>query len=274
MITVEKINDVKVRPVKLDNEDDRPILGADWFARTNINVSLIAKKNSGKTTIIWNILKHCASKRTSVIIFCSTIHKDNTYKQIISMLEKKGCPVSCFESFIDENNHNILQELVDEWKKADVKEEEEEEVVKEIPIVKFTKDEEEEAREIKPRKSKYLSPEYFVICDDLSTLLQNPVVSTLSKMNRHFKLNFICSFHYDTDVRPSYWKQQDYILIFKSLAPEKLKKIYELIDLSSVTFPEFLDLYNFATKEKYSFLYIDTRDESFRRNFSEKIIIK
>ena len=33
----------------------------------------------------------------------------------------------------------------------------------------------------------------------------------------------------------------------------------------------FKELYEYATKDKYNFLYIDTQDEQYRQNFNKKL---
>ena len=82
MYRVKKINDVVVKPPKvlLDNQDNRPVKGAKMIAEPYANIFLCARKKSGKTVTIHNILKNCVGRDTTVIFFCSTLYKDPTYR--------------------------------------------------------------------------------------------------------------------------------------------------------------------------------------------------
>ena len=60
----------------------------------------------------------------------------------------------------------------------------------------------------------------------------------------------------------------DQILIFKGLQhTDKLKQIYDNTDLC-VSYETFLKLYNEATRNPWSFLYVDVRNNVFRENFN------
>ncbi len=52
----------------------------------------------------------------------------------------------------------------------------------------------------------------------------------------------------------------------------KLETIHKDADVG-IEYDEFEELYLTATEEKYSFLYIDTRNDSFRKGFSEQFQI-
>jgi hypothetical protein len=52
-----------------------------------------------------------------------------------------------------------------------------------------------------------------------------------------------------------------------------LLKLYEHLDLS-IGYCDFVRLYEHATREKWHYLYIDVRDEQFRRNFNEQLSVE
>lgn len=117
-----KVSNKKVKPVKIE-VSDRPVKGADWFPVAYSNMYLLAKKNSGKTTTIYNILKHCCGKHTKFMFFSSTINKDPTWKKIIEYWEDKGNDVLSETSFlVDEEEdeetgrkgkpHNLLSQYL------------------------------------------------------------------------------------------------------------------------------------------------------------------
>ena len=52
----------------------------------------------------------------------------------------------------------------------------------------------------------------------------------------------------------------------------KLEKIHRRLDLG-IDFETFKSYYDFAVKDPYNFLYIDIRNDEYRKNFNEKLII-
>jgi hypothetical protein len=78
----------------------------------------------------------------------------------------------------------------------------------------------------------------------------------------------ILSSQYVNDLSPESRKQIDYWILFGGHKIEKLTTIYNDADLN-IPLETFLSLYNHATDEKYSFLYIDTRESKFRKDFDK-----
>ena len=264
-IKIKQINNEVVKPVPLIKpKDTRPVLGANLFSEIFANIFCVARKQSGKTSVIYNIIKKCANKNTTIIAFVSTLHKDNNWKTIKLFCELNNIAFVGHTSLFD-GKTNILQELIDELEEAndpDVIDEPKEK----NPIIIADLDDEEED---KPRKSKYQSPEYIFILDDLSDELKNPVVATLLKKNRHFLSKVIISSQYLNDLYPQSHKQIDYVLVFKGQPRKKLDEIYRNADIA-VDCETFYKLYDYATKDKYNFLYIDRGNSEFRQNFNRK----
>ena len=52
------------------------------------------------------------------------------------------------------------------------------------------------------------------------------------------------------------------------MSEEKMIKIHKLLDLA-IDFEKFWDLYHYATKDKYNFLYVNCRTEEMRKNFNK-----
>ena len=97
----EKINDITITPVIVSSLKADQILGYEYFPVLYSNIYICAKRKSGKTTLIYNILKNCTSKKTNVVFFVSTIHRDDTYQKILEMLKKKKCNVMAHAHFLD-----------------------------------------------------------------------------------------------------------------------------------------------------------------------------
>jgi hypothetical protein len=267
MIRTKKINDVRVKPIKIPKLDKLKIKGYDMFSEIYSNIFICARKKSGKSTVVFNILKECSGKNTKVIIFGATIHKDPVYVQLIKHFEKKGNTVITYTS-IKENGFDNLGDILGVLQeKEDSKSEEEE--VQEDPILIFD-DEPKEEKKKKTRKTKYLAPEIIFVFDDLSDELRDGSIGTLLKTNRHYKSKVIMSSQYVHDIQPQSLLQLDYMLLFGGHPDDKLKIIYSKLDLA-VPYELFVEIYKFATKEKHNFLYIDKNNGEFRLNFNNKI---
>jgi hypothetical protein len=272
MIRISKINKTVVKTVpKIQEDDKRPVKGADMFSEIYSNIFMVAKKKSGKTSVIYNIVENCAGRDTIVIVFCSTLHKDNNWKSIQKYCETKKIQFIGHTSLI-EDGVNKLDELVDclqEKAKQDREDETKEKPKKKCKLIMFDDDSDDEA-ESKPKKTKYRAPEYIIILDDLSTELKNKSVTSLLKKNRHYLSKIIISSQYLNDVEPAGRKQFDYLLVFKGQPLSKIEVIHRDCD-TSIDLERFDKIYKFCTEKQYSFMYISTVDDTIRRNFDTKI---
>ena len=64
----------------------------------------------------------------------------------------------------------------------------------------------------------------------------------------------------------------DYFLMFKGLTEDKIQKIHDDGDLA-VDLDTLQKVYADATKEQFGFLYVDTRNDLYRKNFDKMYII-
>lgn len=92
------------------------------------NIFLCAKKHSGKTMLIYNMLRKVVGKNTELYIFCSTASRDPTWKQIIDEFSEKGNKVEVFDGIYDskmvgkvKRNFNNLELLVKSFTKDEPK---------------------------------------------------------------------------------------------------------------------------------------------------------
>lgn len=271
---LKRINDTKVHKVKLISEEDkRPIKGESLFPELYSNIFLVARKKSGKTSVIYKIIKECACPQTIVIAFVSTLYKDETWKSIMKMCKSKHIPfighTSLFEDGIDQLD--LLVSFLQNQAREENEEEELEERVTKLEQILLCDDSDDD-EESKPRKSKYRCPEYIIVLDDLSKELKSKALVTLLKSNRHMKIKTIISSQWLNDCLPESRKQIDYTLVFKGQSKKKLEEIYRDCDIGVE--PEiFQEIYHQATEKPYSFLYIDSRNNTFRQNFSHEFII-
>lgn len=258
------INDFEVEPVKIDEIAKENILGYDMFPNLYNNIFLIAKKKSGKSNVIYNILDKGANKKTSVLFFVPTFHKDAVYQKMKEMLERKDIHYQVFSDII-EDGVNVLDSIITDLEKPEVEEEETETkpVRTMFGLVMPPK---------KERKPKKLSPKHIIVLDDCGQSLKNSSVTKLLKINRHLQARVLISSQHQGDMYQQAFRQCDNLIIFKGLSNniEKLEQIYMNADLS-IPFEKFREVYNFATIKPFSFLYIDTRNNQYRINFNKEI---
>ncbi len=68
-------------------------------------------------------------------------------------------------------------------------------------------------------------------------------------------------------------EQINILLLFPGYWKEKLSDIYEDVHIKNeIDKKKFIDIYNYATAEKYNFLYINVDNGEIRKNFNEEII--
>lgn len=268
-----KINSVKVKPAPIKRIDPKLVKGADMFPNLYGNVFICAKKESGKTTVIWNVLKECADKDTRIIIFSSTLNKDATYKHIVDHFEKEGNTILTYTS-IKDNGVDQLATIVEMLGEAIDDEEEESSDEEEVPILVFhtPKKKRKKRKPKKPKKPKKVAPEVIFVLDDLGKELRFPSVAELVKTNRHYKCKVIMSSQYMNDLMPESIRQLDYLLMFGGHDDKKLEMIHMGLDLS-VPLDKFIEMYIVATKEKYGFMYTDVRKEGYRLTFDRKFLL-
>jgi hypothetical protein len=256
-VNLEKINKIKIKPVKFKDEDLRPIKGEDMVTELYSQIFIVAKKNSGKSTVLYNLIPKLTDKTTKIYAFCSSIYQDKIWKHIKESLKEKNIEFKFFDSIIDcESGENNLAEILEERKQK-------------LTGILFDDSDDEEKKE---RKKKYRVPEYLFIFDDISGELKNSTLLGLLKKNRHFKSKVIISSQYPYDLLPESRKQIDLWLFFQGETEAKLLTLYKDMD-SSLEFNQFYQLYKKATEIKYDFFYCDARLSDYRINFDLKFIL-
>lgn len=267
----ERINNIKVKPVVIPKTPVENIKGHQLFETLYSNIFLLARKNSGKSTVIYNILRHSVNRNTTVLIFSSTCERDPTYDAIRQMLSKKRVPVVCQPS-IYEGKNNLISEFMEMARafRSETDEEKNEKEPQPPPLCNFPTT--SIPREQKPRvyKPKKLAPEYIIILDDLGRMMRDGALAQLLKTNRHFRSRVILSGQNLHDLSPEEIRQLDYLLVFRSLSQDKISRIHTLADIG-VDNEHFSNLYEQATRQPYSFLYIDVRNDTFRQNFNIRL---
>jgi len=269
---ISTIKDIKPLVTGLGNDSSKVKFG-NVLANPYNTTFLCAKRKSGKTSVLAEILDKTSNKNTIFWVFCPTTNIDESWKTIITKLQDKGCLVNIFDSIM-EGKKNQLNEIVDALSKGCDNESEPETK----PIKKLICDTvQEEQKEKKERKPKKISPEHIFCFDDISSELKNPAVNKLLKMSRHLKASVYLSFQYAMDIRPEAWVQAQYCILFKSFSEEKLQHVYKYLDLS-LDFEKFKELYQYVMKDNrgvnYNFLFIDVKEQLYRKNFNKELSLE
>ena len=292
-LSLKQINDKLVKKIYIPDDDTRPVKGYDICQEVYSNIFLCARKKSGKTCALFKIIKECAVKDTVIIVFCSTIYKDKNWIQIRKYFEKKGMDIRVYTSIYEDGEDQLstlIHDLSAEAKeKEEIKDEDEtqeepssadrcDDILQRLASMHLqtnsfpAAESDEKEKKKKVKKCKYQAPEYIIIFDDLSSELKSSSLLRLMKFNRHFKTKLIISSQWLHDLLPESRKQFDVFLIFKGFPLKKCELIYRDCDIA-IPFEIFYKIYKKATKKPFSFMYIDTRSDSFRCNFNQEFII-
>lgn len=272
---LKRINNIKVGRVQIGGGGEQvyPVRGSSIFSEPYANVFLLAKKKSGKTTLLTKILKKCTGPKTKLVFMVSTIDKDDIYKHIVEYFEGKGNEVMVYTTISEGKGRNKISHIAEELGVLDPEEDEDESEESQVPFIDFGDSPAAEKPEKKKRerKDKYLSPEIIFILDDQGTLLRNQDVSNLLKKNRHYKSKVLISSQYLHDLRPEAIGQLDYFIVFGKQPEDKLKRMWRTLDLA-LPYEEFNERYHQATDERFSFLYIDLLHEKYRIKLDREFI--
>ena len=112
-----------------------PVRGAHLLQEPYANIFLCARKKSGKTTVLYNILKHCVGENTKVICFASTVYKDAQWLRINDYLKKRHITferhISMYDDRTGVNRLEVIMSDLQQSAKSDIAKEEAKEREKE-----------------------------------------------------------------------------------------------------------------------------------------------
>jgi len=305
-LTIQRINSVEVKPIKIKGKEEKPAKGHDMFPMPFFNTFILSKRNSGKSVLVANILKKCCRKNYStVVIFSNTLYKDGTWITLRKWCKKNNIDFVGHTDikYTDSNGvkHDALGDLlkksreVGEEEVLDSEEEDSEEdskssdseedyseddIPEEEPSFNFCKQPKKIhisykcVSETPSAKIEYptIAPKLFIIFDDISSDLKLPSVQELVKNSRHYLAACCFSSQAVVDVLPSCRKNANYFCLFAGLNESDLERIR--VDGSlPVSIETLMKMYKEATKNRYSFLYIDCDTQQFRINFNRKFNI-
>jgi len=237
-----KGRDIELPEAHAEKPRKEDIPGYHLVPVLNPNILLLAKKRSGKTTVIFNLLKGLITANHKVFIFSGTYRKDDTWQSIIDWLDNEGVIYYADTSFKGKDANGVPFNMLSR-------------------IMKML--------ETKPEEY------YIMVFDDLpQTDYKDKTFDALFKQNRHSAITTISSDQYLNSMAPSTLTQMDLICMFPKLPEKKLIEIHGKLQ-PDITVEDFVSLYRYATAERYSFLYMlrdgpDGTDE-YRKNFNVQL---
>lgn len=268
MIKENTLNNISIKPLVNANAlDESKVKGGKMFPDPYNVTYLCARRKSGKTSVIAEILKKTSDKKTTFWLFVPTSRVDPSWKTIIERLENRGNTVNVFDSIM-EGKTNLLDEIVADLSMGE--EEQKDEPKPQPAPVKIMFDVPETEKKKYEYKPKKLAPEHIFVFDDISQELKNVGLLALLKKSRHLKSAVYISSQYVNDLPPQALKQLSYFLCFRSMTRDKLEHIHRMLDLA-IDIDKFYEIYDYATKDLYNFLYVDMKNQSFRKNFSKEL---
>jgi hypothetical protein len=267
----QKINNISVKPIAIP-KDKRPIKGADFFDKAYMTCYMLGKKNSGKTSNLWNIIANRIESNTTVVVFCATLHADPSWIAIIKALRKKGVPLMLYTAIVEDGVNNLqelLSELNDQAAERDAEEKEPKKKKKPVAAIKTEDDEDEEE---KVKKPKYLAADWLIIFDDMSDQIKNGILEKFIKLHRHHRSAIFISNQTLNDLSVASRKNIDFWILYTDIDGKKLSEIYNKCSLG-ITFEKFSELYHDATSKPYSFFF-NANKADYRQNFNARYLTK
>lgn len=275
MIREETLNNVVVKPLvnTVGNIDITKVKGGKLIPTVYNCTFLCAKRASGKTSTLAEILLRTSDKKTQFYVFCPTTKVDSSWITLIEKLESRGNVVNVFDSIMD-GKVNLLNDIMADLSIPEDSKIKTDDETKPLGIkLNFGDQEKKKKQEYKPKK---IAPKHIFVFDDISGELKNTALVSLLKKSRHFLSAVYISSQYIHDLQPQSIKQLDYFLCFRSFSRDKLEHIYKLLDLS-IGLEKFIDIYDYCFRdpnERFSFLYIDVRNQTFRKNFNKNLVLE
>jgi hypothetical protein len=286
-----KISNVQVKPVITEEIDPSKIGGYSLIPSLYpSNIIICGPTASGKTSVIATLIDKTIGKHTNCIFFVSSIQSDPTYREIIKKLKKKGNEITKFldiqhEDEDDDGNNGKPYDALDALRKEfqskypDTDSDSEADIDKEEELIESKKlnaglnfGETEKLAEIKEKKKakkrpKKLWPDYLFVFDDLGESCRSPSIGRFITKSRHFHTRTIFASHSLKDLMPRSTAQSQFILLMGGYNIEQIKELYDKLCFP-IPFDKFWKAYQFATHERYHFLFIDRIHNQLRRDFN------
>jgi hypothetical protein len=212
------------------------------------NMLVAASKGSGKTVSVINAIKKILTNKTILVVFSSTFNKGedkdafNDFEERVNGDKSKlAGRLEVYESIYGKNGDILLQLIEDARDRYEI---------------------------IKDKDYPNSFPNYIFMFDDLpEDNFKSETLDLLFKTNRHIGACCFMITHRWNQITPLIRDNIDIIILFAGQTIDNLDCIFRWINLV-MTKKEFMKKYNYATKDKHNFLYINLKDRQLRKNFN------
>lgn len=249
---LKKVNNVEVVPLKGAPVDKRPHLCDTIFSEPLPVCYLAAKRKSGKSVLLQNILDYITEKSvTTIRIFSETIAGDFQFKHYITERKKEGFIIETFNQVYQTdkkgNKINILAQQLHE-------------------IDDFVLNKDKMKRFM---TTKYQWPLVIYIFDDFRLQMKEvSLINDMATRSRHYRIALFYSSQKYKDVTNAVRINLTNLVLFKNMREEDLDTIHKEIITPAIKFDTFMSIYLDATKDKFCFLFIDVEKQIFRKNLN------
>lgn len=261
----------KIKPVKV-NHHDIDAKGRELQPILYSNTLLIARKRSGKTTLLYHCIKHMIDERSKLIVFCATHNKDDVWLAIKKYLKRRKIQSEFYYNLDDFTDIIARIEQQEDIEKAEEENVNTHRLVPlQIPLVRHPElpDPLDDEEKIKLPEDFPAVPRYMIIMDDIGLNEARNHIFFLAKKNRHLKCKFFVSLQDSLQIKPSVLMQFDYLYLFKGLESDYIKRLHGNVSMG-ITLDVFEKLYRLVTSMDHMFLNIHLATNEFFMNF-EKI---
>ena len=268
-----KLNDHKIGGIPDligGDKNELPVRGSKLITELYANICIIGRKESGKTSLLFLIIKECIGKNTKVYLFGHTMNKDTGWLNIQKWLSNNGIHYEAFDK-IEGNIEPIVAALQKDAKDGADEEPEKGKKARQIGMLVN-----EDPTKKKEKKPKFATPEIFFVFDDINLELRSKPIRTVLSENRHWKSKMLFSTHsvmnlFSDEAR----KLIDVYIVYQ----DQLRSIEEIWKDKEVPIPldKFIEMYKQTTskvmaqykkngkiKVIYYPFYIDRDHDSYR----------
>lgn len=246
-VHIERKELQQVEPVKvLESGVKKEAFAQDIFPHNvHQNILLVARKGSGKTNLIYDILRRylrdVGPSRLRVLIFSPTADLDPTWQQIQEFLTENGVRYTTNDSFYTTGPSGRRTNILSEF-----------------------------ASMARPNSGHL----YVIITDDMAFDARSRVLASQMLRNRHYDAVTVTASQVPQHVDPSVYTNADFIVLLKGIVDLGLDFIHKRAALP-ISKEAFRELYHEVTKEPYSFLWVNNSktDATFRHNFDTELTV-
>lgn len=278
---ITKLNNYDIKDIQIKNTELPPQFPPNLMD-TYFRCICIGHSGSGKTLAILNLIQHLQPYLNNIYTISPTIHNDAKQIQVLSSYPNSVIFDEPSEEVLNEIIKNIKNNNDDYYEYRDILELWKKFKKHDYNPDKLTPPELLKLYEINfnPKSHPGYSDKklsHVIFLDDLQGIdgiLRGKTLPAFTVKARHRMTSLILNLQSLKGASPVIRRNCSLWLIFKSNDENQLKDIFqEVSGMFNGDYNKFLEAYNYATKNRFNFLYIDMNNykTGIRKNFNEII---